>query len=631
MDRYDQIIEVLKNREKYDDRQRTFYKIRRDGVRRLGKEKWQSDTPVKLADPAIDKIKGQINRTIFQNDVICTFGTEQDNLAPYLKNAANCFSYRLKRKTNFNKSTKRSIDYMLESGISLIKIYRDVDENKVAFDDIRSSSFVVPPWTTDLQKADWCMEIKRVSLEAYKKNKLYNQHEDFIDSIKGDGSKNSKESEFSKLKYKREGLTHSDNLEEIIIWEVYYRDDAGNVRVVWWSPLRKDIPVRADQPLPYKHNKYPYAKFEQEIIDKSWNGSRGVVEKGMGEEVNATKYRNMWTDYMAFKAKPILTTQGTQVNITNELLKPGDVTKGGLSAVSFDPPPKELLQEMLNSRSLQQELVGSPDFALQQTLQSGDAQTARAVGAAQNNSSLVSEERIFSIRETLTEVFSQAWSLTCQFDGESLVYIFDGQTQILPQEAISDAYVIEPSGNPDGLGRAGEVQIVNDMFQNLRGDPRCNQDELYSMYYEVRGAETKKRLFVAGQDAAKREQLDQANCIDLMTNPVLEMQVDAEQGQDHATRVATNFQVMHKLFTERKAISPRAEGLLKQNTEQHIQLLQKQNPQLAKKLAFQFAEMEKSAVNQLKAEAAHLAGMEHGAMIRNGHAPAPQSEMAVAA
>jgi len=628
MDGYDEIIEVLKNREKYDDRLRTFYKTRRDGVKRLGKEKWQSDTSLKIADPAIDKIKGQISRMVFQNDVIATFGSEEDNLLPHVKKAANCFSYRIKEKTNFKRQLKIGIDNMLEGGVAVLKTYWDPIKKRVRFDAIHSSAFVVPQSTDELQESDWCMEIKRVSVAAYKKNSLYNQDEEFIKSITGNGEK-SKESEFSKLKYTREGLTHSDNPEEIIIWEKYWRDVAGQVWVVWYSPLRKDIAIRQKQHLPYRHNQYPYTKLEAEIIAKGWYAPRGVVEKVMPEEVNATKFRNMWTDYMAFKAKPILTTEGTQVNITNEQLTPGIVTKGGLKAVAFDPPPKELLQEMLNSQSLGNQLAGSPDFAVQQTMQTGEAQTARAVSVGQNNASLVGEDRIFSVRESLSGIFGQAWELMCQFEPKSLVYVFDGERSILPAEAVSNLYNIQPSGNPDGLGRAFEVQVVNEMFQNLRGDPRCNQDELYSMYYEVRGAETKKRLFIPGDEAAKREQLDQAKCIDLMTNPLLEMQVDAEPNQDHATRVQVNFQVMQKLFGERKAISERSEALLKLNTEQHIELLKKQNPQLAKKLAFEFTQMQKQAMAQLEAEAAHLAGMEHGAAVRRGAAPVP--EMAVAA
>lgn len=612
-DIYDAVSEAIQNRRQYEERLRVCWDVRHHGISRKRERNWQSNTPLKIADPAIDVIKPQLVQGIFTADTIATF-TSMDAGLPneFAKLASQFFSDHVKRQTNFFRQYVIVTDMELQDGKAIFKTIWNPDKQQLEFHAIQSIYLIVPTDTEELEDAPWVCQVHRESVRSYKKlakAKGWPMDDEFIGTLKGQ-NKSSVTARYVDDKMRREGLHYSGNPNEIIIWEVYERNDEDELTVTFFSPNNIEQPLAAAEPFPYKHGELPYVDFGAELKDKDYHSPRGVVEKILPEERIATQYRNYISDHAAFSARPMFTTNGTPIGNTNNLsADPGKVFPGvDLKPITMADPPEVLAEEMNNARQQGERLGGAGDYALSQNQPSGKPRTATEIGVVAQQSSVGMDLRSRLNRDSLTRVLNQGWRLIVQYKPTSLKYFFNQEMGTLPAEALADAYLIQPSGNPDGYSRAFETAQVMQVVQQCKGDPAYDQDELKKLALEVIDPMLVKRLFIGTQVAQKREAEDQAFDVLLLREG---FPTSINPGEDQAARAMITAQYLQRVVLEHEPTPQRGMAMLQQHILARVAVLQQQNPPAAAQLKAQLKQLQAQTiamVKQQEAQAAAAAG-----------------------
>ena len=72
-DLFNALLDDLRARTGWEERQRIWYEMRHNGLRRKKKLPWQADLHYPLADSIIGKLKPFYYQQVFSNEVIATF------------------------------------------------------------------------------------------------------------------------------------------------------------------------------------------------------------------------------------------------------------------------------------------------------------------------------------------------------------------------------------------------------------------------------------------------------------------------------------------------------------------------------------------------------------------------------
>lgn len=601
-DIYEAVTEAIQNRQQYEERLRVCWEVRHNGVARKRDRSWQSDTPLKIADPAIDTIKPQLVQGIFTADTLATFSSmDEDVSAELAKLAAQYFSDHLKRRSNFFRQFVIVVDMELQDGKSILKIIWNDDKNRVEFHAIPSMYFIVPSGTEELEETEWACQIHRLSKRSYKrwaKQKDWPTDDEFITSLSGKGG-SAIAPQWADEKKRKEGLHYGSTKDEIIIWEYYERNADNEWEVTFLSPNKPDEPLTSAQPYPYRHGEICFIDFGAELKDKDYHSPRGVVEKILPEERIATQYRNLISDHAAFSGRPMYTTNGVPVGNTNNLTAdPGKVFTGiNLTAIEHPEPPQILGEEMNNARQQGERLGGAGDYALSQNQKSGKPRTATEIGVVAQMSSVGMDLRSRLNRDTLSRGFRQAWKLMVQYTPNDLKFFFNQQMGTLPQEALVDAYLIEPSGNPDGYSRAYETQVAQQVVNQCKGDPAYDQDEVKKYALEVIDPGLVKRLFVGTAVAQKREAEDQAYDVLLLREG---FPTTINPSEDQAARAIITAQYLQRVVLQHEPITQQGMSMLQQHILARVQVLQQENPQAAVQLKAQLRQIQAETIAMVK-------------------------------
>lgn len=516
--------DYLSGREKWEDRQDIWYKMRHHGLRRKRMPfPNAADLHFPLIDTAIEKLTPfylqQFSGAALLADFIATDGV--DNRPEDADKAARYFDYYLRHKTNFENEHEPLIDSMLLGGRSILKIRWDATEDALSFETVDPLFFIVPPMTKDLQKADFVTEVVQLSPEQYKNISVYKQDEEFVRRLLTKGDENGDGDSTNENKYVREGIsTPADNT--IVVWQTYKKewveesytdiiiDDFGNrltierkkkvrrVRVYTYAPHMPNEPVRPPFTLPYAHNQYPFVDFPREEKEKRWYAPRGVAERLASFEVYLCKTWNEKADAMTFFNNPIYTTNGATIpNPSNVRFVPGSVFTAPVQRVDGGNPPISFDQEMLNTRATAESLEQVPDLGMGKQNNVSERRTATEIQAISQMSSASQDARAGLFRKRLKLVYAQAWDLIKQFAKDKpLDFIHDGNFESAPREILSRKFEISPAGATNSWNKQYKANVALQMLQLFRNDPNINQIALKKIVIENLTPENLSQLII---------------------------------------------------------------------------------------------------------------------------------------
>lgn len=168
-DLYNLICDDIANRKTWADRQAVWYQMRRDGLRRRNKPyPGAADLHFPLVDTIIEKLKPFYLNQLFATERLADFTARRPEAADKIVQAAWWFDYKLKQRSNLESQIALAIDYMLQNGRGILKVYWDAEERRVALDAIEPIYLIVPADTTDLACADRIVHVQHLSPWKYK-------------------------------------------------------------------------------------------------------------------------------------------------------------------------------------------------------------------------------------------------------------------------------------------------------------------------------------------------------------------------------------------------------------------------------------------------------------------------------
>jgi len=552
---YDSVLDDIKNRSRWETRQGVWYQMRNDGLRRKVKP-WPNaaDMHFPLIDTTINKLKPAFFQQAMGLDVLATFVPMRSQLSGFSTAAEHWFSYKLHEKSNYATEVMSWIDHMLVSGHSVMKTFWNPDEKRVEFQAVDPMYIIVPPWTKDIRGADRITQVMPMSLESYKRAGIYEDSKSVTDRIKS--GKIEDEGIIDTLKYDkeiREGITHSMDEEQVIVWEVYSHDEDGKWIMECFSPQAPDIPLRKTMEVPFDHGNPPFSSCKYEITDGGWFSPRGVCEILAQFEASLTKVWNEKMDASTLFNKPLFRAERDLPNSVNLRLNPGQILPFGIQPVQMPSTPLDFDKEMMQTQSVAEQRVTVPDYGIMADRDRRTATEIESVNAqAQQNMDL----RLRLFRQALGDLFRQAWSLLLQFDKKSLQYRFLEDSLTVDPKALHDEYQLEPRG---GMDMVSKVMLLNKAVQRKQlfmNSPWINQVELDKSILELEDPSLIPRLVQDPNEKEGNEVTDEKKIIPAL---LIGEQIPVQEGQDYRVRIGVLMQFLEKSSQSGMQFSPQAQ------------------------------------------------------------------------
>jgi hypothetical protein len=595
---YEKVMDDLTSRKGWEDKQRVWYEMRHNGLRRRNKPfPSAADLHYPLADSQIDKLKPFYFAQIWGSDLLASFISKAQQSAENTQAAAAWFHYQVVQNTNFFDESLSGIDNMLTAGNQMLWFWWDEYAQELVFDAVDPVFCIVPPNTTDLQKADRVTRVLQLSPDAYALREDYDQTADFVKRITGKGP-----DEPTKVdsKYEREGITRGESAEQIVLFEIWVREKDG-WRVHTKSPLTPDADVKAPYVCTYRMNGKPFLPAidtPMEIKDKGYYASRGVVERVAAFEAYICRTWNEKADAMTFLNRPIFTHEGEQINLNNVRIVPGQIVGKNLKAVQMPAPAISFDMEMASTRSAAEDVTNMPDFGMTKKGSGKDPRTATEINAVGNLMGMSTDLRARIYRKRLTLLYRMCWSILREKKAADLSYFMADQTdqmQQAPKEALHDNYLIEPDGSPDSWNKPQRMQKAVARYQMFKGSPYIDQGELHKSVLEEDDARLVRRLYVEPETTNADQQEDQA-----MELAILEMGYPArvkpvDDDAVHLGVVLGRYEMKLKLDQPISALEWQRAN---EHMEAHLQQMRQRNPKLFKETAAKVQRM-RQAMEQM--------------------------------
>lgn len=579
---------ALKDRQTWEERQRVFYALVRDGLRRRNKPfKGAADLHLPIVDNAIAKLMPYDINNTFGRERLASFTPLRGDLQAAGAQAAECLDWHLKKRSNFALHYARAKFLGKVAGRGVLCVRWDKDKKRLVFEAVDPLYFVVPKGTDSIDDADRLTHIMRLTVGQYKRDSRYNQDPDLLARIRG----GDKQTQFTKDQEKqhREGLSYSTDEDEIILWRTLERVEEG-WRVFTDSPCAPEAEIRAPFLLNWKWQGepwQPYVSFIEEITDQGWYAPRGIAEKLAAFEAYGCKLWNSKADWLEYCSKPLFTqdvNSGAGTNRQNVKLAPGEVLPPGMAPGNIPEPPFALDNEINTVRQLAEETSGSPDFGVQNAENAEGGNKGRTATewnylGSFANQGIQYRGWISGLSEA--EIYWRSWALLVQFAGDELSFISANALKVLPQQARHDQYLIEPDMTPDSWNKQARVQRAVARFQMFRADPDIDQIELKRSVIEADDPRLVKKLLIGQGVRAGEEAEDEAKEIAVM---LLGYPATVNPGEDHALRLKVLFGFMQNAPQLGIPMTPAAVQRLQEHAATHVQMLQKQNPSAAKQI-----------------------------------------------
>lgn len=573
---FEEANQALSDRSTWEEKQLTFYKLRHSGLKRTNTpHPGAADMNWPLSDMMIEKIKPYYIQQTFANELVANFYSLRRSDQAFNTLAAQWFDYRIRQQSNFETEIISVADYMLMTGKGILKIRWDVDQEQVVFDSVDPTMIVVPTGTIDLQSADWLVQIHEISIAAYKRNSL------FDDGVLPKITKQNSQ-EASRLaqaeQYAREGVTHSEQTDQVVLWEVYRRKEDGTIDTFTFSPVYPDEYVRAPIQKIHDPEEFPFVEFNAEIKDKSYYASRGVPERVAAIQMSMSKLWNEKLDAITSFNRPIFTSDNPMANAGNIRMRPGSLIPFPVKKVDMGTPPINWDSELVQHRLTAEQLVGVPDAGLTQ-IANNERRTASEVNLIGSIMSQVVDLRSRVFRKALAETFRQAWVIYVAEEKERLNYFYQNEMMNLPADAVHPEYQIEPLASADNLNSQFVYRKKVERYNMLSGNPFVNQHNLTRDLIAAGDPQDVKFLLEDNESKAANAAEDQASEISRM---LIGFPSQVKPVDDDVTHIMTIKGFVERRVTMDEPISPELATLLVNHLALHLkQLYEKDSEQAA--------------------------------------------------
>jgi hypothetical protein len=575
-----EIITALKDRQKWEDRQATWYKMRHDGLRRINKPfPGAADMHFPLADMQIEKLKPFYVSQLYATDTVASFLAKKSEAGTMASEAALWFDSQLKHESNFEDEIAIGIDKMLNCAVVPVKVYWDAQRERLAFEAINPIHLIVPTYTGRLADADWIVHVQKYSKHAYKRIAEFDSTPETMAVICAgeagqEGTGAGTASTYESAKLEREGITSTKTKGQIIVWEVFTRNAAGQWEVATYSPAAPTRPLRPPFLLPYNRGVFgeklpppPFFELTMERKDRGYYDPRGVVERVAPFEASLCKDWNTLKDWQTQTSNPTYSApKGIPANTGTLRHVPGQIYPFELQALQQPAAPVDITAAMQGTRAVAEQLVGAPDFGTQQ--QGKDNKTAKEVTLIANVMGQSTDMRARQFRRELGAGLRMAWAICLQYRANARSYrTLEGYAELTP-EALQQDYQIELNASGDNWNRQQVIQQAQSMFQMFRGDPFIEQFELRR---EVLNAldprKAKKLLLNAGQQQAMQLE-DQAQEISIM---LLGFPAEVRETDDHLLHIQSALGFLQRRMSLGQPIGPEMVVLMHQHLSAHAQ------------------------------------------------------------
>lgn len=588
--------EIIAGRSVWEQRQRTWYAMRHDGLRRRNKP-WPTaaDSHFPLIDMQIRKYKPFWLGQALASDRLASFVSRKQQLEPITESAADFFDFELKNNTDYTRKLRVVIDTMLLRGRGVLKVTVDpFDDYKIVFEAVDPIFILMNETANDFPDADEFVHVMNLSVPKYQKNRRYEQSSDLIQAIRG--SKDIRLGQFWQDKEIREGITHSRSDDIIVLWEHYVRT-LGGWTIYTYSPQAVDKLVRKPFGLPYKFQgkpSLPFFSFVMEVKDEGWYSPRGVAELCAPFESYATKLWNEKSDYMTFSNRPVLTSDRDIPNTANYRWAPGEFIPGGVQGVQMQQPPMSFDQEISFARGTAEQLIMMPDFGISDQSQPGGDKPRTATEnnrIAQLQTVGVSDNGVL-FREDLSKCYGHTWGLMLQFRRKQIAYVVSNDLKELPEQALHDQYLVTPAGATDEWDKQKRLQKAMARLQTFRGAPNVDQDVLTRDALAADDPRMAREAFIPTAQKAGNEAEEEAEEIAIM---MLGFPAQVQPQEDHVTRIHVLIGFLQKQGMTNAPVDPIAKQRIQQHLALHWQYLKQLQPEAAKALMQQLAQQEQQA------------------------------------
>jgi hypothetical protein len=571
-----QIVMAVEQRSPWELRQTRWYELRHHGLRRTNKP-WPkaADLHWPLIDTAIEKLKPLFLQQALGMDVVASFVPMRQQLNAYTKVAEDWFNYKIREKTNFVDEVLSWVDYTLMSGRGVMKCFWNPGDKRVGFEAVDPMYFVVPPYTTDLQDADWAVHVMPMSVNAYKRMAGqfgWKADSKTIEKIRGNPQEDDNipgAAEENDAKQLREGITYTSNTDGVIVWEVYRKRDDGVWEVYLYSPAAVDLDLRDPMELPYDHGQLPFVDFPYEIKDKGWFSPRGVCEILAPFELSMTSMWNHKHDAMTLYNRPLFRAERELPNSINLRFQPGQILPYGVAPVQMPQPPVSFDQELNQTRAVAENRIGSPDYGMASVMSGGsDRRTATEIQSINAQAMQSGDLRARLFRMALGKLYRQAWGLYVQYDSQSLRYRFAEDSLEADPVALHDQYELEPKGGMDMVSRQMMIQQAINRKQLFMNSPWVDQVELDKSIMELDDPSLVKRLLRDPGQKAADELEDETKTIPTL---LVGIPVPAKPGQNFAGRIGVLMQYLNGAMQQGQVMSPVSKNAFMQRIDSLLQ------------------------------------------------------------
>jgi hypothetical protein len=445
----------------------------------------------------------------------------------------------------------------------------------VDFEAVDPMYFVVPPYTVDLQDADWAVHVMPMSVGAYKRMAAqmgWKADSKTISKIRGNPQEDDNipgAAEENDAKQLREGITYTSNTDGVIIWEVYRKRDDGVWEVYLYSPAAVDLDLRDPMELAYDHGQLPFVDFPYEIKDKGWFSPRGVCEILAPFELSMTSMWNHKHDAMTLYNRPLFRAERELPNSINLRFQPGQILPYGVAPVQMPQPPVSFDQELNQTRAVAENRIGSPDYGMASVMSGGsDRRTATEIQSINAQSMQSGDLRARLFRMSLGKLYRQAWGLYVQYDSKSLRYRFAEDSLQADPVALHDQYELEPKGGMDMVSRQMMIQQAINRKQLFMQSPWVDQVELDKSIMELDDPSLVKRLLRDPGQKAADELEDETKTIPTL---LVGIPVPAKPGQNFAGRIGVLVQYLNGAMQQGQQLSPAGKNAFMQRLDSLLQ------------------------------------------------------------
>ena len=588
------VVRTLANRTVWEQRQRLWYKMRHDGLRRINKPyAHAADMHFPLIDTEVEKLKPYYTAIVDNVERKAQFTSMVEGGKAAASSMADYFDYRLTQHSNFDTEIDPLIDQTVLTGRGVIKVRWDPYGKRIEFDSIDQVHLLMPQSALDFDDADFWVHVQHKTVDAYRRERRYSQEPDLIKRIKG-GRNHFDESSQYELEVKdREGITYASDEDIIVLWEIWYRTQNGFL-VYTTSPAALHQHVRRPFRCPYMWRgkpMHPFVSFPFERKDKGWYAPRGAAEKLAAFEQWLCKNWNAKGDNLDFMVNPAFTSENPIENLQNRRFKPGEYLPGNIKQLQMSGPLQELNQEMIGTRMVAEQRMTMPDLGIANQINTSERKTAREV---EEISSIMGQNvdlrgRIF--RQSLAELYRKAYAVMLQYEREELVYFMGEDRMVLPEQALHEMYMIEPHGSPNNWSPRLKQQKAALRLRMFTGNPFVNQEELTRDALASDDPRLVRQLFMPANLAQADEAEDEAKEIVVIMHG---FKAVAKPGEDHQLRISVVVGKLAEMQMRGEEFNPLTKKRLMLHLAQHYEYLKQQNPQAATQIKQRIKLMEQA-------------------------------------